>query len=210
MPPRKRNPQNRQKVPKNRAVEYIAAALLIGGSAEAMANILSPQVGFPVRPLLAAILIARTRPVTPANVAAIGSNHATGEVLRLENTFRAEYVYAATRRLQGLTGQARMDAIERERTYFDQHMAAARKRQITAAAVDKARNRYGDELGWYAKMDSLTSDECRAANGKNFSASRMPAIGYPGAVHPSCRCKPGRKHATSQTVYSIERKEHAA
>lgn len=203
--------QRKKKPTESQAVEMIAAALLIGGSAEATAATLSPMVGIPGPALLAALIIARTRPLPLAGTATIPSTSAVSEYARTEAAYRAHYVYAASRRLGTLTGEKRREAIAREQQYFNQHMAASQNRHTTAINVDRAKNKYGDELGWYAKMDSRTSAECKEANGKNFSASRAPAIGYPGAVHPNCRCRPGKKHATSATVYSVQPRDiHAA
>jgi hypothetical protein len=58
-------------------------------------------------------------------------------------------------------------------------------------------------VGWHAKLDGRTSPECRAADGANFPANRPPSIGWPGAVHPSCRCRPGAPHAQGRLLDSI-------
>ena len=55
-------------------------------------------------------------------------------------------------------------------------------------------------VGWKAVMDSRTSAECAAANGKNFPADRPPVIGWPGAVHPHCRCVPTKPYAGAGMV----------
>jgi uncharacterized protein with gpF-like domain len=57
--------------------------------------------------------------------------------------------------------------------------------------VDTAVMQVGLLLGWNTVIDSHTSPECLAANGHNFRADHMPKIGYPGAVHPHCRCYAG-------------------
>ncbi len=49
---------------------------------------------------------------------------------------------------------------------------------------------HGDLLGWNTVKDSRTTAECYAADKRNFRASMPPAIGYPGATHPNCRCYP--------------------
>lgn len=198
--------QSQKQQPKSDAklVALIAGALAMKKSAQATAEVLSPNLGIPVPTLLIILAIAQSRAIAYGNVFSIDAGSATGEASSLEPTYRAAYVLAASRRLRGLSGEALDKAVQGEKRYFNQHMKAVAKRRAAANAVDKARIRYGDDLGWYAKLDSKTSPECRQANGKNFSASRMPAIGYPGAVHPDCRCKPGKKHATSQTVYGIK------
>lgn len=202
--------KKREKPDEGKAIQIIAGALAIGASVQATAASLSPLLGIPVPTLLPILTIAMSRPIAYANIAVIPSATASSEASGLEASYRAAYVLAASERIAGLSGDERRAALRRERTYFNQHLDAVKKRRSAASAVDKMRARYGDELGWYAKMDSLTSAECRAANGKNFSASRIPAIGYPGSVHPHCRCKPGKKHATSQTVYGIKPDRSAA
>lgn len=181
----------------------IAGALAIGAPPAATAASLATVLGFPIAVLLPVLKIAMARPMS-YGIATLPSATATGESSALEAEYRAAYVLAASRRLQGLSGDALDAALRRERTYFNQHLDAMKKRKTAARDVDLARAKYGDELGWYAKMDSRTSDECREANGRNFNATRIPGIGWPGAVHPHCRCKPGRRHATSQTVYSVK------
>lgn len=181
----------------------IAGALAMDKSAKATADVLAIQIGVPAGILLAVLKIAMSRPVKHT-VTVLPVASATASVSQQEAMFRALYVWNATQRVESASDRTK--ALEAEQRYFNQHLDAVRKRRGAANAVDKARARYGDELGWYAVMDSRTSPECRAANGKNFSATRVPFIGFPGAVHPSCRCKPGRKHATSATVYSIKMK----
>lgn len=185
------------------AIAIIAGALAIGASAQATATSLSPQLGIPVPVLLPILTIAMSRPVN-YGIVTIPSASASVESSDLESVYRAHYVYAASQRLLGLSGQPLAEALAREQRYFNQHVEAAANRKKSANQVDKAASRYGSELGWYARMDSITSEECKEANGKNFSATRIPAIGWPGSVHPHCRCKAGKKHATSQTVYSIK------
>lgn len=188
-------------------VAVIAAAIVIGASAKATATKLAPTIGVPLPSLLPVVIIALSKP-TNYGAPVVRSAVASTESARSEALFRAQYVLAASRRVAAATRLGnREKALRDEQRYFNQHMAAMKNRQETAAAVDRAKSRFGDRLGWYAKMDSLTSAECREANGKNFYASQMPPIGYPGAVHPHCRCKPGRAHATSQTVYSVKSRD---
>ncbi len=204
MPPKQKQPSEGE------AITIIAGALAVGASAQTTANTLAPLIGVPVPSLLPILLIATSRPIPHFRVPTLPSATASAENAKMEATYRAHYVYAALQRVHGLVGPDLQAALAREQTYFNQHIEATRNRRKASAAVDQAASRYGDELGWYAKMDSITSAECRAANGKNFSASRMPAIGYPGMVHPNCRCHAGRKHATSQTVYAVKPRKEAA
>lgn len=194
-------PRKQQKPSDAEIVTIIAGALAMNRSSEATAATLSPLTHLPEWALLAALTIAMSRPVR-YGVTVIPSASASAAVQAQEATFRALYVLNATRRIESASD--REAAINRERDFFKLHMEAASKRRTAASSVDKARARYGDDLGWYAKMDSRTSPECREANGKNFSALRVPAIGFPGSVHPHCRCRPGKRHATSQTVYGIK------
>lgn len=202
--------EKEQELSEAEAIAIIAGALALGATAQATATSLSPLIGVPVPSLLPILILAMSRPVN-FGIATLPSATASSESSRLEATYRAHYVYAASRRLAGLTGEKRQKALQAERRYFNQHMEASANRKESASAVDKASQRYGNELGWYAKMDSITSAECRAAHGKNFSVTRIPAIGWPGSVHPNCRCRAGKKHATSQTVYGVQpdRKEVA-
>jgi len=111
---------------------------------------------------------------------------------------RAQFVLSAGKRLAGDIRQARaegkpvtralLDGLARERRYYAQHVAAMWNRATAAGKTDMAAMEHGDFLGWLAVMDDRTSPECAAASGKNFHASAMPLIGYPGSVHPHCRC----------------------
>lgn len=190
-------------------ITLIAGALAMGKSVQATATILSPLIGIPVPTLLIVLALAQSRSIKYA-VSTIPSATAMSESSALEPTYRGEYVLAASRRLQGTSGADRQKALQAERRYFAQHLEAVKKRRAAAAAVDKARAQFGDELGWHARLDNRTSPECREANGRNFSASRIPPIGWPGSVHPDCRCKPGRKFATSHTVYTVKSESRVA
>lgn len=193
---RQKPKQQQQKLSDAEIIAIIAGALATNATAQSMAATLSPLTYLPHGPLLAALIIATSRPVR-YQVATIPSATASAESAKMEAAFRAHYVLNAARRL------ANGGDPTAEQRFFNQHLEAVTKRRGAASAVDKARARYGNTLGWQAVMDNRTSPECKAANGKNFDAGRIPAIGYPGAVHPFCRCKPVKKYATSQTVYSI-------
>lgn len=200
--------QKQQKLSEAEAVALIAGALTVGASEQSTAQRLSGPLGISPVILAALILLARSRAVKYVNPAQASTSAAT-ESSRLEPTYRAHYIYAASQRVQTAVrrGVPREQALITERRWFNQHIDAVRNRAEAAKAVDEAAAKFGPDLGWYARLDSRTSAECRQAHGKNFSVSRMPAIGYPGAVHPHCRCKPGRAHRTSQTVYSVQSRE---
>ena len=129
---------------------------------------------------------------------------ATLSAIRLNRMRQAQFLVAATRRLtqdiktarsRGMSvTEALRDGLARERRFYGQHMEAIWKRADAAARTDSAASQYGLTLGWNAIMDGRTSPECRKANGKNFRADQMPRIGYPGAVHPRCRCWPSAPH----------------
>ncbi|HYK70449.1 MAG TPA: hypothetical protein VEV45_21065 [Streptosporangiaceae bacterium] len=126
---------------------------------------------------------------------------ATAHVARLNLMRRAQFLVASARRLQADVTAARSrdeslvralaDGVIRERRNYGQHLMANWARAQAAANVDSASMDYGRLLGWYTRRDSRTSPECLAANRRNFYADQMPPIGYPGAVHPHCRCLPG-------------------
>lgn len=177
-------------------ITIIAGALAMDRSIQATAATLSALIFVPVAVLVPVLTLAMSRPIR-YGITVIPSDSATAQAQALEAHYRALYVWNATQRIQA------GGDIANEKRWFNQHLDAIRKRRSSAIAVDKASRRYGDLLGWHAVLDDRTSPECREANGKNFSASRIPAIGYPGAVHPYCRCRPGKKFATSQTVYGI-------
>lgn len=109
---------------------------------------------------------------------------------------QAAYVVNAARRVQAQVdaGVPRELAVEKERRIYWQHRAASDRRLVVAVRIDTAANTFGNELGWYAVVDGRTDSKCKQANGGNFSALRMPQIGWPGTVHPRCRCTPGPPH----------------
>jgi hypothetical protein len=128
---------------------------------------------------------------------------ATRNTLNLNVLRRAQFTLMAAGRINDDITQARsagrpggivqalLDGIERERRFYGQHLTAGWNRMDAAARVDAAASAHGLLLGWNAVHDQNTSAECRAADGRNFRADYMPVIGYPGAVHPHCRCYPG-------------------
>jgi hypothetical protein len=129
------------------------------------------------------------------------SGPATERIWRLNLIRRAQYVVAAVLRLHrevdGAVSRgenpltALLAGVERERRYYALHLLAGWNRMDAAARVDTAVMQVGLLLGWNTVIDSHTSPECLAANGHNFRADHMPKIGYPGAVHPHCRCYAG-------------------
>lgn len=112
-----------------------------------------------------------------------------------EALYRARYLVNSARRLKmgGTLGE--------ERGYAQQHLGAQAARAEAARKVDQALTDHGPVLGWYAVMDSSTTPECAAANGKNFNPLSPPAIGLPGTLHGgTCRCRAGAPHPTRVMV----------
>jgi hypothetical protein len=125
---------------------------------------------------------------------------AAGWVARTANPRRAAYLVNAAKRIEQAVreGTSIREAVAQERRYLVQHLAAERGRKDAAAQVDAMAAIHGTTLGWYSRLDDHTSAGCRAAHGSNFSAINPPIVegrpSFPGAVHPSCRCKAGAPH----------------
>lgn len=126
---------------------------------------------------------------------------ASEQTSRMNMARRAQYVIAASKRVLGVVRDAKAkgqpvaaavkDQLDRERRFYAMHQAAMWNRARAAGATDVAAAEYGQLLGWNTVVDAKTSPECKAADGWNYSAAAMPVIGFPGAVHPHCRCYPG-------------------
>jgi hypothetical protein len=109
--------------------------------------------------------------------------------------YRAQYAEASLARLWVANQLGTFPhALALERGYFEKHLYAEWNRLRCAAAQDAVTPHLADGglLSWHAVMDNRTTLECREANGKNFPADQMPVIGWPGAVHPYCRCSAGK------------------
>lgn len=127
---------------------------------------------------------------------------------------RAQFALAAGRRVTSdlidarshgqPVKQALAESIIRERRYFGQHLDAMWNRARAAAQVDMAAMTWGDLLGWNTVLDQRTSAECRAADGRNFAVTARPLIGWPGAVHPHCRCYPGPPRMGARMLASAQ------
>lgn len=109
------------------------------------------------------------------------------------------FTLAAAERMAELDTERQFATIAaRETQYFDRHRDAEERRQRAAALQDVAAMLNSDRsdanehlLGWRAVLDERTTPECRWAHGRNFDATKMPSIGFPGAVHMRCRCSAG-------------------
>lgn len=188
----------------------VVAALIAGATAAAIIALLARLAGMSVEALRfllrptdeLALIIRIPRPNT-------GSWHEPQYQQYNQNVHRrASYLINAGRRVStaytsgGVEGMRK--AYEAEQRYFRQHLDAVRRRNEAARSVGEAMERYSEvRLGWHATMDERTSAECRQAHGRNFDPQRIPPIGYPGSVHPHCRCRAGAPFATRARVEHV-------
>ena len=191
-------PQQQQPSQQQLAVAA-ASALVVAGTVAEAAAILGPVIAgtaVSMAALKAALEVVMSHP--PDREGFYGP--ATARIARLNLMRRAQFLVTSMRRFAAdqrrITSgaadpQSLLETMARERRYYGQHMMASWARMRAAAQVDTASMDYGRLLGWYTVLDRKTSPECIAANRHNFYADQMPAIGYPGAVHLSCRCMPG-------------------
>lgn len=130
---------------------------------------------------------------------------ALGIVAGWELSYRAAYLVHAAQRMQQAANRGAdvAAAVAAETPFYRMHLHASVNRRDSAAKVDVLAKRAGGLLGWKAVMDSRTSLECRLADGHNFRVSDPPVIGYPGAVHPHCRCKPVPPFAGADLVDNV-------
>ena len=174
----------------------LVTAVTAAAALTAVAVLLKPRK-IDRRAMLVALTVVMEMP--PEQTGVTGS--ATISASRTNLVRRAQFALNAARRLTSdvFEARARGEGIRtalaagmaRERRYFGQHRDAIWQRSQAAQQVDMAAWSYGDLLGWNTVLDARTSADCRAANGKNFYASSVPLIGYPGSVHPHCRCYAG-------------------
>lgn len=158
------------------------------------------QAGFSDVALMTAIEVQVSFPAERIEGIGPGTRWAT----RANLARRVAFFLNSAQRIQGDLARGRAtgrplaqtisSAISGERRFFRQHVAASYGRTVAGARVDSAAQEYGGVLGWHAERDSHTSPECLAAHGKNFHADQIPLIGYPGTVHPACRCLPVRAY----------------
>lgn len=164
----------------------------------------------------AAAMLALSKPLRPQvtqptmiglQVVPVVTERSIGLAEAAENdsapTWRAAYMLAAARRIDDRVsrGQTLQEATAAESTYRQMHIDAQRRRVEAAQAVDAAADIYGLQLGWYANGDQRTTPECAWANGRNFQADRRPVFGWPGAVHPRCRCTAGPAFPNGRLLY---------
>lgn len=181
-------------------VAAVGTALIQAVTVPAAMTILAGMIRasqIPRQALFAVLQVVMSHP--PGQTGMFGPATTLTERMNLQR--RAQFTVAAARRVGQAVTQARSegrsvpqalaDAIQRERRFYAQHLIATWQRSGAGAQVDMEAMSRGLLLGWHAVRDKNTSADCLAADGKNFYADHMPLIGYPGAVHPHCRCQPG-------------------
>ena len=146
-----------------------------------------------------------------------GTGPATVQMARTNLQRRAAYAgkvierfntAAQSAQVQGVSVQeALQHAQHLDQNYLGQHAQAVIKRNKAASLVDMASSVYGNYLGWYSELDKDCTPECKRANGNNFYADFPPVIGYPGTVHPNCRCSPGKPFANGHLLLTAGRPE---
>jgi hypothetical protein len=182
------------------AIVGVGAAAVTVGAAVATIKASSALSTAAAGALTAVLAFVTERP--PAVTGVIGA--ASEQASRQNLARRAQFVIAATGRVLGAARNARAKGqpaggavraqLERERRFYGMHQQAMWNRATAAGKADMAAAEHGPLLGWNTVIDGRTSPECRAADGKNFRVTAMPLIGFPGAVHPHCRCFPGPPH----------------
>lgn len=183
----------------DRLVALIVAALAAYWSAEALTRALRAPfraAGITGQALSAAAALVASWPhdtlegTGPAQRWAVRQNYARRASFLLHAARRTQQAIVSARSKDQPVMAAIRDALAAEKRFMSQHIAASTQRVQAASAVDGMASTHGNLLGWNTVMDSRTTAECYAADKKNFHASRPPAIGYPGATHPNCRCFP--------------------
>lgn len=192
-------PQQTQQA-ERRIVELLAAALAAGASIDALATLLMAVPGVTGKVARAVVKTSYLH----VRVRHDKSRTTARSVMRGSlPRYSAWYLVNAAKRVtHGVQGGATLtEALGAERNYARAHVAMQQKRRQVAAHVDETTAATGSTLlGWVARDDERTSPECRAAGGHNFDAATPPVIGYPGAVHPRCRCFAGPAYPGAKTV----------
>ncbi len=119
---------------------------------------------------------------------------ALGTEVRLLPAYRGWYIANAARRLT--RNPLRLEHPQTtEVRFWWLHRAASANRVKRSGQVDTvsrligAPNAPAPLLGWQSVLDDKTTPDCRWASGRNFRADRRPPLGWPGTVHPKCRCR---------------------
>jgi hypothetical protein len=124
---------------------------------------------------------------------------------RPNNPYDVAFLINASRRItESMTkGKTADEAGKVQRAYNKQHVVANRVRNEQIQKAKTVSDKHGPLVGWYAQFDSKTSPACRLANGNNFDAMAGTVIGYPGSVHPHCRCRVGPPFPNGQMVDDV-------
>jgi len=103
--------------------------------------------------------------------------------------YRAQFLINSARRMAQakVEGRELATAARQERAWLDAHRRAQANRIQVAAHMDELAQQ-SPWLEWHAVLDDRTTPDCRAMHGRIFTLDVPPAIGWPGAVHPRCRC----------------------
>lgn len=103
--------------------------------------------------------------------------------------YRAQFLINSAKRLANARSEGRRldTAMAQERAWLAAHRAAQANRIKVAAHIDELAQQ-SPWLEWRAVLDDRTTPDCRAMHGTIFTLDVPPAIGWPGAVHPRCRC----------------------
>jgi hypothetical protein len=205
-PPQQQAPQQQQDDTAADAalIALIVAALAAYGTAQALTGAL--KAPFKAAGISGAALSAIAALAVSAPQDAVkGTGPASRWALRNNLLRRAQFVLAASRRVQQAVKAARSqnepamtairDALATEKQYLGQHIAASEGRVDAASSVDSAAAKHGKLLGWQATKDKRCTPGCAAASGSNFKADRPPIVeghpAFPGMVHgATCRCIP--------------------
>lgn len=121
-------------------------------------------------------------------------------VAGLQEATLREGFYAATFMVNSANRMMHGSTPAREQHYLRLHNEAKQARRDAGDAADRMAEIHGDILSWRAVRDGRTTPDCAAADGKNFSVSEPPLMGFPGGVHPYCRCTAGPPIEGAQTI----------
>lgn len=192
------------------------AAVLAAGAAASVAGATIARLLAPlkIRPEASRGALAVATRVTGKGSRSTAAGPAEKVTATGQNAYRAAYILAAARRIDAAVSAANGDpaaqraalaaALQTETRYAGQQLQAQDNRTASARAVDAVSRKHpGPLLGWKAVLDERTSPDCRAASGRNFSPTRPPAIGLPGAVHNACRCRAVAPFANAKLVDDI-------
>lgn len=182
------DPQQQNQSATDEEIAAILAVLALGAAVDATAKALAGVLLVPL-PIAGAFLAGIGAEALKAFTQSAKGTTARAIALRANLRYRAAFIINALRRIAAAPDWK--TALKRELGFWKAHTTASKRRSTIARRIDAARKLYGDMLGWYATMDTRTSGECRAADHRNFNALQPPVIGYPGSVHPHCRCLPG-------------------